>query len=581
MATVATLQNRVSRVSTEFASLDAAVTALGANDAVLTLAPGDTKTLTGNLTIPANVTLDGRMGVIATGAFTLTIQGECPEVNYQVFDVSGGGSVVGLKAANPRMFGAVADGATDCHAAFQACVDSGASEIHLSPGRYYSSAPVELPHTESYHRRDTGITISGHGIKTVLTRNDVAPASDAEAVRETQGFFNNYGSNNTIRDFLFEDCAIAIYNGQDPAELVELSHTSFNTFRELFIYNCGTAILSACALGHYYNRYENIHIAQCQIGIDFIEHSRWTALSPGVDNNNRNTLLNLRITRCIVGIWYRNGGTNGAVRTHCEGCGAAPTNNRYGAPSGLPGGITTAAYIVEGNNNSITDSYNESCDFYLYNAGHSSTFEGLFRIDEQPGSSIFVVEPRFFFSRTEVSLAGGTIAHIANTHPTLFPDVEAGRVTFKGVRHPDFLTGGQRLRKPASPNSEVVTEIIPLGAIAASASADFVLWPDLGSPSDSASAVFEVTVLGNSQDSAMAHVTSFKVAALRIASGTPTRYYVYDEVVGRATGPNVGSATEPLVPSLSLDGIDLICTITAPAREFANVTAIVRKVQAK
>src|SRR5690606_31936035 len=92
-----------------FASLDAMVTEIGAARATILLAPGDTKTLTDDLTIPANITLDPRMGVIATNGHTLTIEGECPAVNYQVFDISGGGGVTGLRRANPRMFGAVGD----------------------------------------------------------------------------------------------------------------------------------------------------------------------------------------------------------------------------------------------------------------------------------------------------------------------------------------------------------------------------------------------------------------------------------------------------------------------------------------
>src|SRR5690606_35889561 len=45
-----------------FASLDAMVTEIGATQATILLAPGDTKTLTDDLTIPANVTLSGQMG---------------------------------------------------------------------------------------------------------------------------------------------------------------------------------------------------------------------------------------------------------------------------------------------------------------------------------------------------------------------------------------------------------------------------------------------------------------------------------------------------------------------------------------
>lgn len=113
MATVATLQNRVSRVSTEFASLDAAVAALGASNAVLTLAPGDTKTLTDDLTIPANVTLSGQMGVIATNGHTLTVNGPVVAGRWRVFDAAPGEVVLsGVDAVLPDWWGPDDSGAT-------------------------------------------------------------------------------------------------------------------------------------------------------------------------------------------------------------------------------------------------------------------------------------------------------------------------------------------------------------------------------------------------------------------------------------------------------------------------------------
>jgi hypothetical protein len=101
-----------------FDSLSTAITALGADDAVLILPAGLTRTLTANLTIPANVTLDARMGIIETGAFTLTVNGPFSAGNYQVFDTSGGGAVVFAVGVienhiNARWLGAIADDATD------------------------------------------------------------------------------------------------------------------------------------------------------------------------------------------------------------------------------------------------------------------------------------------------------------------------------------------------------------------------------------------------------------------------------------------------------------------------------------
>lgn len=169
MATVATLQNRVSRVSTEFASLDAAVEALGASNAVLTLAPGDTKTLTDDLTIPANVTIEARGGVVETGSHTLTINGAFIAGLHRAFDVSGGGNVIfgsgSVDAIYPQWFSTDRNGAA-IQAALNSAGASGAPPVIVSEGTWVDCA-VDIP---------AGCALIGKGRATHLVYPAGAPA---------------------------------------------------------------------------------------------------------------------------------------------------------------------------------------------------------------------------------------------------------------------------------------------------------------------------------------------------------------------------------------------------------------------
>ena len=466
----------------------------------------------------------------------------------------------------------------------QSAIYGGVKNLYFPAGRWYSSVSIKLPHTGSYFRRDTGITIQGDGIYTILTRNNVTDvATSDENLWYQRSFFSVYGSNNIIENVQFYGCPIAIYFGQDPAKIgIELSHTSFNRVRNLLIQNCGTGILSACAQGHYYNHYEAIHIAQSQIGVHFTTHSVWGST---ISNNNRNTFVNVRAARCQVGFWLANGDTNSVYSFHCEGCGTTPTNNSYSTPAGLPGGLTTAAQIVMSDNNSFINCFHEACDFYLYQAGLYNNYLGcLYRVNEEPAKSTFVTPAYQWLSRSETWLSGGAFASVSNTNANAFPDTPAGAAVVRGTtRFVPIDGGGFDITSGSMAGTYAREQIFQLGAIASAGTASFTLWPEVSAETSSA-ALFEVSVVGNSQTNSLVHANTFKVIALRNGSRTVTRYYVYDQVIGRASGGNAGDASEPLTPSLSLGGTngkDLIVTITAPARTFANVSVIARRIYSK
>lgn len=103
--------NEQTHLLSSYASLAAAITAIGATPARLYI--NSTETLTADATIPATMVLAfGPSGQIATGTYTLTVNGGVDARRQQIFDPSGGGSVSGapiLDHVYPEWFGA--DGA--------------------------------------------------------------------------------------------------------------------------------------------------------------------------------------------------------------------------------------------------------------------------------------------------------------------------------------------------------------------------------------------------------------------------------------------------------------------------------------
>jgi hypothetical protein len=151
----------------EYASLSAAITAIGATEAELIIDKDDT--MTGAITVPVNVSLRFVKGnVISVDSFVLTLN--CPILAgaYQTFDVSGGGSVAGspkISYALPEWFGASGDGTTDDYTS----INNTASffpQIMLGVSTYIMS---------NYLNITTGnLTVVGSGEGSVLKMQDAA-----------------------------------------------------------------------------------------------------------------------------------------------------------------------------------------------------------------------------------------------------------------------------------------------------------------------------------------------------------------------------------------------------------------------
>ena len=137
-----------------------------------------TFTLTNNETITSNITLRIEPGAIIDGAGTLTINGPFEAGLYQVFDTSGGGSVVfaeGQKGYG-EWFGADGDGTTDDRAAFQALNDALATNGGgiLLEGKTYiigdSGSTVTYRATTTNYgiSIDSDVYVRGRGITSIL-----------------------------------------------------------------------------------------------------------------------------------------------------------------------------------------------------------------------------------------------------------------------------------------------------------------------------------------------------------------------------------------------------------------------------
>lgn len=149
--------------------LEADVAAAGATDTTLVIS--DTQTLTGNLTVPANVTLDIKhSGVIALAGYTLTINGRVVSGIYQIF--SGSGTVNGTPIAEyvyPQWFGAKGDGATEDTEALIGAIKLG-GRIFLPRGTYITDAiwggnftPLVIPSGIDEFASNGDFTIEGEG----------------------------------------------------------------------------------------------------------------------------------------------------------------------------------------------------------------------------------------------------------------------------------------------------------------------------------------------------------------------------------------------------------------------------------
>lgn len=428
-----------------------------------------------------------------------------------------------------------------------------------------------------YSLSNVAIRLKGKGFGTILTRGE-NQATDVIDINDQTTFhdsvLNIHNSNNVFEDFVIRDSKSAIYMGQKDGE-VDTCSVVLNKFKNVWIVDCGIGLHMRSGVGNYYNSFEDTHIWQCQIGAYIDKHPSSLIVPP---NNNRNQMRHVRTARCHVGLWVKMGDTNQFMGQHNEGNTLAPSNNRYSAPTlplSLTGGV---GQLLEEDaiNNQFVACMQESCEVELVNNGDRNSFSGLYR-DEVYGKVRHLKLPTFYSTRTMSVTNAGQTFFFTNLQSDVFAGYEAG------VEHSTTPLKSVRL---TSTDSAVVGDtssgiyqertIESLGAVASGGTANLTVWADNVNEALS-SGFIEVSVMGNSQAGNLAHGTTFKILALRNASRTLTRYYVYDVEQARATGANTGDLTEPFTPTLSVSDKDLVVTLTAPARDFDNVLVKVEK----
>jgi hypothetical protein len=130
------------------AAISAALAVIGGSYRTLYLGPG-TWTIANDLTIPANVNLRVEWGALLTiASVSMTINGGLEASLHRIFATTGTGRVAlgadtgashggwRIKEAFPEWWGAAGDGVADDTAAFQQCLDSGASSMATQSTTY-------------------------------------------------------------------------------------------------------------------------------------------------------------------------------------------------------------------------------------------------------------------------------------------------------------------------------------------------------------------------------------------------------------------------------------------------------------
>lgn len=151
------------------ASINAAITAIGTNRAMLSLAPG-TWTIDAAVTIPTNITLFVPHGVIlsVSAGVTLTINGHLFAGIYKIF--TNAGTIVGFsrnREVYPEWWGAVGDGVTNDTTAIQDAINAISGTGGALTGGVVSFLPVAYKVTALTLKEDVHLVgVGGIGDET-------------------------------------------------------------------------------------------------------------------------------------------------------------------------------------------------------------------------------------------------------------------------------------------------------------------------------------------------------------------------------------------------------------------------------
>jgi hypothetical protein len=171
-------------------TLQAAITAIGSNPAILRVPPGN-YAVTDNLTVPANIALQVERGATLSIADTktLTINGPFDQGAYQVFSFTGTGKVVfgkgAVQEALPEWFGFTVSGTgSNNKATLQKLVDALTPTdktyggiIRFGPGTYTVTGPIAV---------NCGLRFTGSNSNTSIIYNDATNGSNLFTLQNTR-----------------------------------------------------------------------------------------------------------------------------------------------------------------------------------------------------------------------------------------------------------------------------------------------------------------------------------------------------------------------------------------------------------
>jgi hypothetical protein len=172
-----------------YADITAALAAIGSTPTNLVI--DQVETLTGNVSIPATITLRWVKGVVwDIGTHTLTINGAVLPANHQFFSVTSG-AVAGLRFSRPQWFGATADGVTnDSTPITQAFAATPTGAVNFSSGVYRLSSNITIPDNtvvtmegSASFSRDGGVTITNEGLLVGFVNTDTILTGAAQTTR--------------------------------------------------------------------------------------------------------------------------------------------------------------------------------------------------------------------------------------------------------------------------------------------------------------------------------------------------------------------------------------------------------------
>lgn len=284
----------------DYASLDAAVSALGSTPATLLISTA--LSVIANTTVPATLTLEftGSGSLAVPTGKVVTINGPIQAPLKQIFVLTGSGTVTLAVATDvhPEWWGAVADGVTDSTTAIQSAINAVAAapsggRVYFHTGVYIISSMLTIPVNSSIQFEGAGYTLSGAAgvfgdplwlsgpglgsfLKMTSTTQDALHIDSNSGGASTNSYsFKNLafvgpGTGSTSGIVVGSALVSAIHIFMDHVGITNFSvglylkNGNSNYFDSMDIRGCTTGILSDAGMEEVY--FDNLNMKNCSTG---------------------------------------------------------------------------------------------------------------------------------------------------------------------------------------------------------------------------------------------------------------------------------------------------------------------------